>query len=325
MKASSQTSGKSIVCPQCLKKIVVPKESDPKAEQLYYHTKQKKSDNTAKNSNSQQTLNQTHPQSTELNEIDKWIDDFWIPLPKDNIPSKKPSALPNLNNNREISADNARTQTQTQTQNQNQNQNQLVSKRSLLHNNKYLFAVILLVFLISFFAGFIFNELWRIRYSKHDINNKKEISDKENIHVEGKLSYRNEFGVKRPDVDATILFLPTEARNTIPISIDGLRTDNGIFDPNNDNVQRIIELGGAVQRTDANGKFAFPLKTSGDYIAIMISSNVQRTTVTQLSPEIINYLKKFFKNPEKLIDKFRVEKEEYNINKGTQIIHKTFE
>ncbi|MDR1479291.1 MAG: hypothetical protein LBJ00_10145 [Planctomycetaceae bacterium] len=104
----------------------------------------------------------------------------------------------------------------------------------------------------------------------------------------------------------------------------GFLADDGTFDPN-DNIQRIIELGGVVQRASANGGFTFSLKRSGNYNAILISSHLKHTNATQLLPEIVNYLKKFFRGPIVLIKDYCVEKEEYNITKGTQFINKTFE
>jgi hypothetical protein len=195
-----------------------------------------------------------------------------------------------------------------------------------LRNDIYLFIVLLLVCCVSFVLGFVIRGFWGGGGNTVFLSSATEGSTANpTIQIEGKLSYKDEFGVKVPDVDATILFIPLESRTTIPIPASGFRADEGTFDPNNDNIQRIVELGGIVQRTGIDGGFKFSLKSEGKYVAIMISSHAKRTNATQLPPEVVNYLKKFFQNPTELISDFRVEKEEYNINTGIQIIHKTFE
>jgi hypothetical protein len=327
MKASSITSGKTIICPQCLKKIVVPDKPDPKAEQLYLHIK-KNGINKIKGNQQQSAKpqSQTGFGAIEKDEVDKWIDDFWTTLP-DADSHAKPSTLQDTK--KQTAAPNTKNNTR-QKPTSNKENKESKEKRLILRNDKTWRAVILsvvLTFIIGFSAGFATREFWNVGNSGRGLlsNAPDDNSDKAEIKIEGKLSYKNEFGIKLPDADATILFLPLNAQTPVPISPDGLRVDDGAFEPNKDNVQRIIELGGIVQRTGANGGFAFSLKSGGAYNAIMISSHLKRTDATQLPPEVVNYLKKFFRNPTELFKDYRVEKEEYNITNGTQIIHKTFE
>jgi hypothetical protein len=302
-----------------LKKIVVPDVSDPKAEQLYLHIKRNGLNKITNSQQSPKTQLPTGFGTLEADEVDKWIEDFWTSLP-DADSHDKPLVLPH-------------TKKQT-TDTENNNSSQKITpnkeKQTILRsikNRKLAVLLILLVFIIGFVSGFVFNEIGVIGKSGRGIlsNTVGDNSGELEIRVEGKLSYKNEFGVKLPDVDATILFLPVEAQTPVPISPIGFRADNGTFDPNNDNVQRIIELGGIVQRAGANGGFAFTLKNSGNYNAILISSHLKRTNATQLPPEIVNYLRKFFRDPIELIKDYRIEKEEYNITNGTQFINQTFE
>jgi hypothetical protein len=327
MKASSLTSGKTVICPQCLKKIVVPHKSDRKAEQLYLNMKQNGGSVVAKTSQPQKKQSPANFVTLEKDEVDKWIDDFWTSLPEDDTRGESEILPETTNKNSTVTNKNIQYKNIQYKNNTQQNQTTTDEQHTILHNNKNYLLTILLVFCISFAAGFVTSSFLIGGKTSllADSDNKNNTVDKSVIRVEGKLSYKNEFGVKKPDADATILFIPAEARTAIPISSDGFRAANGTLDPNNDNVQRITELGGIVQRTGAGGEFKFSLKSEGNYVAIMISSHVKRTNVTQLPPEIINYLKKFFRNPAGLIDDFRVEKDEYNIKGGTQIIHKTFE
>ncbi|MDR1289773.1 MAG: hypothetical protein LBK06_01080 [Planctomycetaceae bacterium] len=328
MKASSITSGKTIICPQCLKKIVVPDKPDPKAEQLYLHIKKNGIDKIKGNrQKSAKPQTQTSIGAIERDEVDKWIDDFWTTLP-DADSHAKPSTL--HDNKKQTDTPNTKNNTQQNPASNPVSNKESKEKQLILRNDKTLRVVIIsvvLTFIICFPAGFATREFLDVGNSGRGLfsNAPDDNSDKSEIRIEGKLSYKNEFGIKLPDADATILFLPSNAQTPVPISPDGLRVDDGAFEPNKDNVQRIMELGGIVQRTGANGGFNFSLKSGGTYNMIMISSHLKRTDATQLPPEVVNYLKKFFRNPIELVKDYRVEKEEYNINNGTQIIHKTFE
>ncbi|MDR0392345.1 MAG: hypothetical protein LBH59_10595 [Planctomycetaceae bacterium] len=308
MKASHLTSGRTVVCPQCLKKIVVPHETDSKAEQLYLQMKKNGGVNKTKNSTQQNEQPQTNLSILDDDEFEQWMDDVRAFAPENNNIHNEPATFADKDNIVN---------------------NQTTSERKhefILRNDIYLFIVLLLVCCVSFVLGFVIRGFWSDAGNTVFLYNATEGSTANpTIQIEGKLSYKNEFGVKVPDVDATILFIPLESRTTIPIPASGFRADEGTFDPNNDNIQRIVELGGIVQRTGIDGGFKFSLKSKGKYVAIMISSHAKRTNATQLPPEVVNYLKKFFQNPIELISDFRVEKEEYNINTGIQIIHKTFE
>jgi hypothetical protein len=330
-------SDKTIVCPQCLKQLVIPDKSDPQAEQLYLYMKQKGNDKETTAPRRKKSQQQTNAAAFEKDEVDKWIDEFWTTLPENNT-RNKPAILSNAqnkklpqNNNANNNANNinnanaANNATRKNNTTKKQNENQTESQQLILRNDKILLVAILLTFFLSFPAGFVLRGFFVAGNSHRAVNEGVDGNGNAIVKVEGKLSYKNEFGVKTPDADATILFIPVEAKTPTLISTKGLRADDGIFDPNNDNIQRITELGGIVQRTGADGGFNFTLKSSGKYVAIMISSHAKRTNATQLPPEIINYLTKFFKNPTNLPADFRIEKDEYNINNGTQIIHKTFE
>ncbi|MDR1923356.1 MAG: hypothetical protein LBQ66_03185 [Planctomycetaceae bacterium] len=340
MKLGSQMSGRVVVCPQCLKKLVVPSKSDPKAEQLYNYMRQKR---TTEKNNSQKPIPakvtapsnlQNNLGTLETDEVDKWIDEFWTSI-NDNDTDNKPFDLinqgdfdPFANND---SPNNQTTNNNTTTDPTINNDTiaiGFVGLKSILSAYRWLVLVTILViffagFLGGFFLGYATNSTGRIAnhidpVETGNIANKK-------IMLKGTLSYRNEFGVKTPDADATILCIPKEARTPVLISCKGLRADEGNFDPNSDNIHRIMELGGVVQRTGADGKFEFELKSEGSYMVIMVSSHLRRTNATQLPPTIIDELKKIFQNPSDLFSDFCVDKDEYNISQGTQFVNKTFE
>ncbi len=360
IKIGAQMAGRNVVCPQCTAKILVPQRSDPQAEALYQFLKEKRAREKAdKIIASLDPAQQTQPagppcpapspapeiiqtpqpepipsaavdgprpeypadtndsmdelEDLEPDEVDGWIEEFWATVPETEGLSNRPRTLRNAAANDSEHGENE--------------QAEMASSVSRYQQTVLLFRVwLMVVFLIGLVAGIYLHSVyadWRLRHKENASHAGTEHADA-TITVSGNLYHRDFDGRPTADADAVVIVLPQKSVPKIPITVDGLRPNDELFDPNGDSVQQIIEIGGAFQRTGTGGEFSLPLKKSGKYLVMMVSSHAKRDEAKPTDPTVIRELRVFFRNPTELIGEYRYALEEYDFQRGHYVLKETF-
>ncbi|MDR1963435.1 MAG: hypothetical protein LBQ50_06625 [Planctomycetaceae bacterium] len=341
IQIGAQRAGQTVVCPQCGERLTVPAQSVAQAEMLYQFLKRKritekteKAEKTAERiaKKTRTTSLQQQPaglpvpvqergnaetdeepnfslEELDHEDVDRWIKEFWTTQPKGNEivtdqpftaePAESARSIPE---NREIEAMTFR-----------QHQTWLLFRTWLF-----------IVFLLGFVGGFSIC-LFVTDFRKGDSESNgsaRAVPSSENL-VTGKLFYRGIDGERIPDADAVVLFLPLDRIPTFPISGVGLRPGDSHLLSTGDSVQQIEEMGGMFQRTNADGTFSFQYKNKGRYLALMISSHSKRSD-SEPDTATLRELQRFFRNPKELLDNYRFNREEYELEQGKYMIRQTF-
>jgi hypothetical protein len=338
IQIGAQRAGQLVVCPQCGERLTVPDQSVAQAETLYQFLKQKRlagknAKKVAVPSSSRQSaelpLQHTiqekiqEKKNEEIDEepnfsleeldtedVDRWIKEFWT------VHSKEEQFV----------TEQPRTATTTSVPSSPVVANPETTAITIRHQETWLLfrTWLFIVFLFGLVGGFgicsFFNGL-RKNISENDGSAKPVLSAEQ--FVTGKLYYRELDSDRVPDADAVVLLLPLDRIPTFPISGTGLRPDDNHYLPTEDSVQQIKEMGGAFQRTDADGHFSIQYENQGRYLILMISSHAKRSD-TAPDAAAIRELKRFFRNPQELLSDYRFNLEEYELDQGKYMIRQTF-
>jgi DNA-directed RNA polymerase subunit M/transcription elongation factor TFIIS len=342
IQIGAQRAGQLVVCPQCGERLTVPAQSVAQAETLYQFLKQKRLAEKNSKKVDLQSLQKTtdsllpvreriqnqvplqenrnaetdEEQNGSLEEcdpedMDRWIKEFWTTQPNENKTATEnisasvplqPTPIQSVAENRETTA---------------------ITIRQ--HETWLLFRTwLFIVFLFGLVGGFgLCSFFTSIHKNITEIDGSaKPIPASENL-VAGKLYYRGFDGERIPDADAVILLLPLDRIPTFPISGLGLRPDDNHLSPADDNVQQIKEIGGAFQRTGADGTFLIQYENKGHYLLLMISAHSKRSD-PEPDSTTIRELKRFFRNPKELLGDYHFSREEYEFDQGKYLIRQTF-
>ncbi|MDR2438921.1 MAG: hypothetical protein LBE12_06085 [Planctomycetaceae bacterium] len=336
IQIGAQRAGQTVVCPQCGERLTVPAQSVAQAETLYQFLKQKRlTEKIEKNAkkNTAPPLQQTpklqspaadqEKKNEELDEepnfsleewdtedVDRWIKEFWITQSKENnIITEQPNTI---NTTKPVSPPTAANHETT-----------AITIRQ--HETWLLFRTwLFIVFLFGVAGGFgicSFYNSFHKNVSEHN-RSAKPVLSAEHV-VTGKLYYRGFDGERIPDADAVIMLLPLDRVPTFPISGNGLRPGENRPQLTEDSVQQIKEIGGAFQRTDADGTFSIQYENKGRYLLLMISSHAKRSGSVPDTVTIRN-LKRFFRNPQEFLGDYSFSHDEYDLDQGIYLIRQTF-
>ena len=281
LKIGTSKMGSVVDCPRCHKTVVVPPLSSPQAEQLYQVLKNTKPQETpapplaedSEDAVSEPALDKLGSNIDDA-DLDRWIDELWIPRPKnqqDDVPAPLPLPVPDTDS--------------------------AVEKTAYFALQKRYKLIVTLLYVSSaivFAAGLIFGIFIRGLYVPSHYS-RYQASEAADTHgVTGTLYYLNESGERRADVDAVIICLPKDRLPNPLLSCQGLRPDD---DVNNDTVQRIREMEGMYERSDAHGSFTLPYQEGVWYFVILISAN-QKRTGSEMKPSVVQKLRRYFRDPE---------------------------
>lgn len=342
IKIGPQMFGKTVVCPQCEKKVEVPFESDPKAEGLYCFLKEKKRERKGKKKlplppkppipeslapipryPSTFDENPDEPvralsggtfEHVEPGDIDRWINEFWAGVPEQerlnyqNIQKeeqKEPLSLPDSLVGRV--------------------ENSFNSLKTSQANSLFRF-LLTIVFLSGCILGFLLHAF----VIKNPGNKDSQLSSSaelklQKIRLEGNLLYKKNDAESQPDADAVIIFVPANRIPTFPISYTGLAPNDPNYRSDMESVQQIEELGGVFLRTGADGRFSAELPSEGRYVGLLISSHLLRgDSEKEIGKKTLEDLRRFFRNPQNIIGEYCFSKDEYDFEHGTYFIRQTF-
>ncbi len=76
-------------------------------------------------------------------------------------------------------------------------------------------------------------------------------------------------------------------------------------------------------RTGAMGEFFLPLRKSGRFWVLMISSHAKRDEAEPIDNNTLVELRRFFRNPAELIGEYCFALEEYDFDRGNYVLKET--
>lgn len=342
MKIGPQMLGRTVVCPRCEKKVEVPLESDPKAEELFRFIKEKRAREKQQGkhdaaetfealTDEDKDLMLTPPpllpgttekpigefnegifEHLESDEIDCWIKEFWNSNAERSGIIQKSTKDGEAGKSRPESLATGIEDADSALRNR--------GARTLVR------LLLMIVFLLGGIVGFLLHAL--TDYLHRDSNTAVTTTlllDSNTTLVRGLLTYRDDNGNTLPDADAVVVILPKDHVPAMPWTSGGLRPNDPNYDPMSENVQQIEELGGQFLRTGTDGYFVAEILLQGHYILLTISSHATRSEARkEIDPVILNDLKRFFRNPVDLVDNYCFQKDEFYFVPGVYFIRQTF-
>lgn len=118
------------------------------------------------------------------------------------------------------------------------------------------------------------------------------------VQIEGEVVYVRE-GQEVSDINAVVMLLPAHSKPDERSSGRAVNPDS--FEPlNNEGIERVNELGGAIVRVDDGGKFDLVVDGPGDYYVVVISANRKAGEVS-LSKSQTATLATFFRPVEEVV------------------------
>lgn len=321
MKIGPQMLGQTVVCPQCGQRLQVPFQSDPTAEKLYLHLKQRRLQektglpttattteapaieppkNEPRSTQTQSVQPEQKQLLAESEELDRWIDEFWATPENDSVPvphSNRPGRAVDPN----ISAAYPVTTVLTDYESK--------QKRILTG----LIAVLMLM--VGLTIGFVGRGFLLEPNRTDSIEQDTPVGKMPQL--KGRLFYADRAGHQVCDADAVVILLPGNRPPAVQIQGQGLGPQANR--PYSDSIQQIEELGGAYTRTGAEGEFNLELREPGEYFLLAISAHGTRSS-EPLEDGPKQFLLRYFRDPEELLGKSRFALEEYRFESGTNII-----
>ncbi|QDU81842.1 hypothetical protein Pla110_35930 [Polystyrenella longa] len=137
----------------------------------------------------------------------------------------------------------------------------------------------------------------------------------EPVEVSGRIRYRAESGQFQADAGAMLFLFPESNSNSSLLSGE-------LLSLNEDNIaeasirQQLLEMGGALAVTDSEGGYVFTVKEPGNYHALILSEETDRTGPKSLPPEWHETLSQYLAAPEKLAVERRVHLQLIEIKPG---------
>ena|GEM_PF-2489485 len=301
LKIGTSKSGSRIDCPRCRKALIVPQQSAPQADELYQMLKSKRvtalplaaelpaGESIEENQDEDLSLSEPIvPESAfdefgnDLDEADlnRWLDELW---------SKNPPKVP--------------AGQQSPVLKPTESTKPLCEKTTgeialLALKKQYKLAVTMIyvsasiALLIGIALGlFLGSRVHQPVHPVHTVPSSTGINE-----IVGTLIYINEFNERHADTDAVVFGLPMDRLPSPLLSCKGLWPD----DPeNHDTVNLILELGGMYGRTDMKGKFSLPYQEDKQYLIVKMSANKLQPD-GELSPSVLQELRRYFRDPELL-------------------------
>jgi hypothetical protein len=311
IKIGEQMAGRSVKCPQCGKRLVVPSQSDTTAEAVFVAQRAKRElDKEQQDEPQRKGLSGIFfkkRQSNKSANIDEWLNDFWqsaeiIDEPANDGNVNAPPRIPITQRN-----DNVPISETTPLSLEPQHESFFASCVALIpEKNRLPLMWISIGLCIGFILGVaVHSEI--LKRSQNVANNKiEEIGEPTNasitkpnqIAVIGTLRVTTASDGVQPDTGAVVIFLPFNKPPAILFSHEGLQPDSNPHSQH-EAKQMIDESGGAFELTDTNGQYNVMLE-KGEYLLIFISTQ-KRNENTPLPNETQANIQRFFKTPENVI------------------------
>jgi hypothetical protein len=313
IKIGDQMSGRSVKCPQCGKRLVVPGQSDTTAEMVFAAQRAKREADKEQQDEPQRkglsgifSFKKRSPNKSD--NIDTWLNDFWqtaeiIDEPTNNnasLPPRLVTSPPQLN-------DAVRDTIPETTSLEPIRESFIASCIALIpEQNRLPLMWVSIGLCIGFILGIaVHSEIQR--RSQVITNNKTEITieptnaiqtRQNQIAINGTLRVKIADEGVQPDAGAVVIFLPFNKPPAIQFSHEGLRPDSNP-QLQHEAKQMVDESGGAFELTDTNGQYNVMLE-KGEYLLIFISTQ-KGTENAPLPNETQTNIQRFFKTPENLV------------------------
>lgn len=175
-----------------------------------------------------------------------------------------------------------------------------------LDNDKYTSAhrtapkwmvLLVLVAVIAFGAGYF---IGRGNVS-FDMRAFVEEDAKQQVFVEGKLTYDTGIGKFAPDSGAVVLFLPVDKRPKSTLSIHGLRPKDQSSKQRKESVQKVEAIGGRFAQVGNDGTFSLVLPSSESYNVLLISRHAKQPKDSIIDEVDMNEIQAYFYLAEELV------------------------
>lgn len=134
------------------------------------------------------------------------------------------------------------------------------------------------------------------------------------VLVEGRISYRPDPLTGRPDPGAVVIFLPADRKPTRTLPIEGLRPYE-TPQPGSPGPKAVVTLGGAVERTDTEGRYMTVLPP-GSYYLLVISAKARRAKGAPIAPSDLAEMRQYFYAAEDLIGTAKYHWARYRFKEG---------
>jgi hypothetical protein len=122
------------------------------------------------------------------------------------------------------------------------------------------------------------------------------------VPVEGRITFSStRDSTPQPDPGAVVIALPKGKQPKNPLSPVGYRVDDPPVGKGSPAMTALDSLGGAMDRTDKDGRFTLFVPQSGWYYIIIISQRGERVLGDALERKDLQDLGKYFEPPEELL------------------------
>jgi hypothetical protein len=124
--------------------------------------------------------------------------------------------------------------------------------------------------------------------------------DTATLAIQGRITYENEDGDRRPDRQARVLVFPQQRSGQRKLDITGLRASDSPEDFRSA-AAAFRALGGDVTLVDEDGNFTISLPAAGTYHILVLSNYQPRDTDEAIEASLLNLLSQYFDRAEQLL------------------------
>ena len=191
----------------------------------------------------------------------------------------------------------------------------VVYRRQTLYAQAVLFLVIAG---LAFAAGYLIGR----GDASYELYVQKQAAAKEDVLVEGKVTYDPGTGQLTGDVGSVVILLPQNRAPDRKLSVFGIRPHEPLPPDSHATVRGIRELGGVYTRADASGDFSLVLPT-GDYYVLLLSRHAERPPDSLVDELDQIQMAQYFNDPAMLLrdSKYRWMKKTVEAGKHSPIEH----